>query len=138
MKLDFRLVAGLAICLFCSTSRAGNWFAIAGDRGDPHADATELDTASIGRRSDRQRLLFRVTLAKPRQDADGESFQSYLSTVLVECSSGSIFHEEQLRYRDAQWSGPVRREVFPPAKPMAFGGLVPDPRERILAAACRG
>jgi hypothetical protein len=117
-------------------AHAVEWFTVIGDKNDPNVDTAQLDITTIARRGANLMLRFRVNLAQPRRMTHGEVYQSYISHITVECPTQSVFHEDQVRYRDPFWDGPTQEEKFVQPKPMAFGGLVPDPKVRILAAAC--
>jgi len=117
-------------------AQAVQWFTVTGDRNDSSVDTTELDVSTVQKNASLRTFRFRVSLSKPRQDAAGQTYQSYLSHITVDCNTSSIFHDDQVRYRNSGWTGPEQHETFAQPKPMAFGGLVPDPRQRLLAAAC--
>ncbi len=126
------LVAALALCLLSAHAQAADWFTLTGDLADTQVDTAQLDMSSVGQTT----LRFRVSLARPRT-LEGEVYQSYVSNITVDCASGSVFHDEQQRFADALWRHELRVEVFTGPKPMAFLGLLPDPRPRLLVAACR-
>ena len=116
---------------------AVEWYTVTGDKNDPSVDTTQLDVSTYKRRGAGSTVLrFRVNLASARVTPDRETYQSYVSNIVVDCASGAIFHEHQLRYRDPLWEGPTREETFGQPKPMAFGGLSGDPRGRILKLLC--
>lgn len=127
----------LAICLFGTNAWAVEWFTVIGTRNDPGVDTAQIDVSTIARRGAATVLRFRVNLAEARKLSSGESYQSYVSLISVDCASMSVFHEEQTRFSEAYWGGSTTREKFVQPKPMAFGGLAPDPKPRILNAACR-
>jgi len=138
--MNRRFLLGLCLAVLAPACLAGEWFLLSGDGdgiGPQAADTAELDISTVGRKADTRSFRFRVNLAETRSDEAGHPYRSYLSLITVVCSTRSVFHDEQTRYRDAGWTGPARTEVFPQPRPMAFGGLDPDPRARLLAAACR-
>lgn len=115
---------------------AVDWYTVTGDKSNPEIDTTQIDASTLDRRGNALGLRFRVTLAKARKGAGGDTFQSYLSHIAVECATGAIFHEDQQRFQEPLWAGTSTFERFPQPKPMAFVGLVPDPRPLILDIAC--
>ena len=126
----------LAAC-FLTAAHAQEWFTIIGGLGDTTVDTAQIDAASITSARPRQDLTFRVSLAQLRgEGTDPDAYQSYVSHIAVECATKSVFHTSQVRYRGPQWTGPIQSEVFPQPKPMAFGGLSPELRIRVLSAAC--
>jgi len=127
----------LAVCLFSANARAVEWFTVIGVKNDPNVDTAQLDVSTINRRGASTVLRFRVNLAEARKLPSGEVYQSYVSLISIDCTSMSVFHEEQTRFHESYWGGGATQEKFVQPKPMAFGGLAPDPKPRILNAACR-
>lgn len=128
------------ICLLAvaGSAEAVEWYTVTGNKNDPAVDTTQLDISTYKRRAPGATVLrFRVNLAMPRKASEKESYQSYVSNIVVDCSSGSIFHENQLRYRDPLWEGPTVAESFTQPRPMAFKGLSDDPRSKILKMLCQ-
>jgi hypothetical protein len=64
------------------------------------------------------------------------TYQSYISTIVVDCPTRSIFHEHQERFAGQHWEGTAIQETFQQPKPMAFVGLMPDPRPVIFGVTC--
>jgi len=111
---------------------------ITGNKSDGSVDTTQLDVSTYKKRNPESTVLrFKVNLALPRKIGDFEIYQSYVSHIVVNCATVSLFHEDQLRYRDPLWEGPAVAESFPQPKPMAFGGLTKDPRGKILSMVCQ-
>lgn len=133
----FRLPIVIASLLLCGGAHAVEWFTLIGDKSDPAVDTAQLDISTVVRKNANLMLRFRVNLAMPRKIGATEVYQSYVSHITVECPTQSVFHEDQVRYRDPLWQGPTHSEQFIQPKPMAFGGLYPDPKPKILAAACQ-
>ncbi len=101
-------------------------------------DTTQLDITTYKRRAPGSTVLrFRVNLAVARRMSERETYQSYVSHIVVDCPTASIYHEEQVRYREPLWQGTSTAESFAQPRPMAFGGLGGDPRGKILAMVCQ-
>jgi len=130
------LLTATGLLLACVPATAVEWFTVTGDKSKPEVDTTQIDASTIDRRNNALGLRFRVTLAQARKGARGDTYQSYLSHIAVECASGAIFHEDQRRFLEPLWTGASTFERFPQARPMAFVGLLPDPRPLILDIAC--
>lgn len=138
-RLRIPTLLAVALLLAAGPSQAVEWYTVTGDKANAEIDTTQIDTSTLDRRNDLLGLRFRVTLAKLRKPGNGGTggtYQSYLSHIAVECGSGSIFHEDQRRFQEPMWSGPSTFERFQQPRPMAFGGLSPDPRPLILDMAC--
>ena len=127
----------VALCLISAKAGAVEWFTVIGVKNDPNVDTAQLDVSTVTRRGSATVLRFRVNLAEARKLPSGELYQSYVSLISIDCASMSVFHEEQTRYRESYWGGSAAHERFVQPKPMAFGGLNPDPKPRILNAVCR-
>jgi len=125
----------LAACCLAPACHAAQWFLLSGEPGS-RVDSAELDMSTVGSRQDSRQMMLRISLAESRQDETGRPHQSYLSRINVVCSTASVLHEVQWRFQDAHWGGRMQQEIFAQPKPMAFLGLVPNPRDRLLAAAC--
>jgi len=129
----------MGMLLAAGQARAVEWLTITGNKNDPGVDTTQLDISTYQRRAvGATQLRFRVNLAQPRKlGAGNEVYQSYVSHIVVDCATASVFHEDQLRFRDPLWEGPTTAERFTQPKPMAFGGLSDDPRGKILKMVCQ-
>ncbi|RYX94713.1 MAG: hypothetical protein EOO28_13945 [Comamonadaceae bacterium] len=115
-----------------------SWFTVMGDGADPKVDTVELNLEDVRAPGLNDLLFLRVTLAKQRTNPSGDKFTSYLSRIAIDCGKRSIVHVDQTRYVEKRWRGNATFENFPEVRPMAFGGLEPNPKETILRAACRG
>jgi hypothetical protein len=120
---------------FCGTANAVEWLTITGDKNDPGVDTTQLDISTYRRFAAGMVIRLRVNLAEARNSSSGEIYHSYISNIVIECPD-SIRHQDQARYRDTFWTGPVQFEKFAQPKPMAFGGLQSEPKKKILLVAC--
>ncbi|QHJ00998.1 hypothetical protein GT347_25205 [Xylophilus rhododendri] len=134
--MSARILAFLLLFGSCGLAQAVEWFTLIGDKNDPAVDTAQLDSSTLVRKGDRLMLRFRVNLAQARKLDGGEVYQSYVSHITVDCASQSVFHDSQERFPEPFWQGESRTETFVQPKPMAFGGLSPDPKRRILNAAC--
>ena len=112
------------------------WFAVMGQVGDLDVDTVEVNLEDLPPRGKIEVMFLRVTLAKQRTNPAGDKYASYLSRVSIDCEKSAIVHIDQTRYVEKRWRGAGTFQSFPEVRPMAFGGLVPNPRETILRAAC--
>ena len=107
-----------------------------GSLGDNTADTVQINMAKMEARGNDDVMQLRVNLAQQRTMDGGEKYQSYQSKILIECSADSVVHLEQLRFELPRWEGHSTFQRFPEVRPMAFGGLEPNPKARVLRAAC--
>ncbi len=127
----------LAVALFTTAqARAADWFTVLGNSADPGVDTVELDLSDVAKRGDISTMDLRVNLARGRVSATGDSYQSYRSTIAIDCAVDAITHVDQRRFGQRDWSGHGTFERFAEGRPMAFSGLDPSPKARILKAAC--
>ena len=112
------------------------WFAIMGNLIEADADTVELDVANIHTRGQIKSMDLRVNLAHQRTMESGEKYTSYKSVIEIDCERDGVFHVEQTRYVGPRWTGDPTTQYFANSRPMAFRGLVPSPKPRVLKAAC--
>lgn len=112
------------------------WFTLMGSLADDTTDTVQINMAKMEARGSNNVMQLRVNLAHQRTMDSGEKYQSYLSKILIECSADSVVHLEQTRFELRRWEGHSTFQKFPEVRPMAFGGLEPNPRARVLRAAC--
>ena len=113
------------------------WFTVMGNASDPSVDSVELNVARLPPRGEISTMDLRVTLAVQRTMPDGEKYTSYHSQIAIDCDQEAVVHVEQVRYEGPQWTGAPTAQHFHEMRPMAFGGLAPNPKDRVLKAACR-
>ncbi len=130
------LAAGLSIAAAAQAQNSGSWFSVMGDPGYSDEDLVELNLDQITGRGALQVMELRVSLAKPRIMGSGEEYRSYFSHIELDCNAGTIVHRDQTRYAEPKWQGKSTFQKFVEVRPMAFGGLVPNPKSTILKAAC--
>lgn len=106
-----------------------------GNLADSEVDTVQLNLAKVGERGKIDVMQLRVSLAQQRT-MNGQNYQSYLSKILIDCRKDAIVHLEQTRFEAPRWEGPSTYQAFPEVRPMAFGGLAPNPKARVLRAAC--
>lgn len=112
------------------------WFAIMGNLIEDDADTVELNVADARAPGLTKNMDLRVNLAHQRTLGSGEKYTSYKSIITIDCETGGVFHIEQTRYVGPRWTGESSTQQFGTTRPMAFGGLIPSPKARVLKAAC--
>ena len=130
-------VALLAMACVSVATAAPLWFTVMGDLAEPAADTVELNVGELSLRGEQKAMDLRVNLAAQRAMASGEKYQSYVSLIEIDCLASAIVHVHQTRFEHAGWRGASTFQNFPEIRPMAFGGLLPNPKETILRAACQ-
>ena len=112
------------------------WFTLMGTLADGHTDTVQLNMSRISKAEHIESMELRVSLGERRTNGS-EVYQSYWSTIEIDCANSSIVHVEQRRYEGPRWTGAETFQRFTETRPMAFTGLQPNPKERVLKAACR-
>ena len=135
-RICIRAVVVLAVALGTGPAIGAEWFTVTGDLHDSGTDTVQIDLSDLSKLNTDRVIRLRVNLAQPRKLGPSEQFTSYESNVFVECSTGSVFHIDQKRYEQALWRGKSTSQIFEDSRPMAFGGLDPNPKSRILKGAC--
>ncbi len=127
----------LILALFSAgPSRAAEWFTVMGNLADAATDTVQVDLENLRPRGEIRFMDMRVNLAETRKSANGETIGSYVSKIAIDCDRDAIVHVEQTRFDGSYWRGTPSFQRFLENRPMAFGGLLPNPKARILRAAC--
>ena len=80
----------------------------------------------------------RVNRAKDRMALDKQPFRSYESLVVIDCDKRTARHNSQTLFPEPLWKGVPRAHTYDEKdiREMAFRGVEPNPKERIIKAAC--
>lgn len=135
--MKFFPAALLAVTTLTATAQPdAAWFTVMGDLSDPKVDTVQLDLSGVKPRGNIQIMTLRVNLARQRNASPGDPYSSYISQVAIGCKDHAIEHVVQRRFEHQQWRGATTVQEFLTGRPMAFGGLAPNPKAQILKAAC--
>lgn len=127
----------LVLALYASApARAAEWFTVMGDLADAGTDTVQVDLENLPPRGAIRYMDMRVNLAETRTIDSGEKVGSYVSRISIDCDQDAIEHVEQTRFEGNYWRGRSSFQRFSENRPMAFRGLLPNPKARILRAAC--
>jgi hypothetical protein len=132
--MKIQLVAMVVLASFAA--HAQTWFTVMGNPIDRAVDSVELNLEGVQPRGAVKHMEMRVTLAQVRVLPTGEAVGSYVSIIEIGCTEDSIVHVQQTRFPTRRWDGVPTVERFESERPMAFRGLDPNPKTRILKAAC--
>lgn len=132
----------LALLLMVTLSTADAqtpWLTVMGDPSNAETDTIQVDPMPVSVSGNHRTLRVRVSRSSQRTNWDGIPYRSYESTVLFDCANNTARYLEIRFYLQPGWTGDVHRHVtYPESMPrwMAFGGVEPNPYQRILTAAC--
>ncbi|MES2945654.1 MAG: surface-adhesin E family protein [Pseudomonadota bacterium] len=130
------LLAGAAAAVQAQTA----WFTVMGDASDPTATTIEVDPIPVAVNGDQRTMRVRVNRTLQRTTRDGVNFRSFRSHVLFDCSNKTARYISVDFYMQPLWKGESHKTVDYPAtdlRPMEFREVEPNPRDRIIRAACR-
>ena len=137
-------LSGMLVALVCVVSpvlaSTTEWFTIVGDPRDPHADTIQMDPVARKAEGALRVMGLRVSRSMVRTSSGGASFRSYEGTVEFDCDKLSARFVRSQFYDEPLWKSPGALVDFPPSsdRPMAFRLFEPNPRERVIRAACQG
>lgn len=114
------------------------WFTIVGNPQDAATDTLEVDVTSAVAFESMRLVKMRVNRARSRIGYDGQPFRSYYSTAVVDCAAMTAWHRSVAFFNEPLWSGQIRLREYTQAdnRPVVFADMAPNPRERLLKAAC--
>ena len=119
---------------------AGLWFTVLGDASDAAATTIEVNPAPITINGDQRVMQVRVNRSEQRTTRDGVTFRSFSSSVLFDCSQKTGRFVSVDFYTQPLWKGEIFKTLSYTAQDprnMEFGEVEPNPRDRIIRAACR-
>lgn len=114
------------------------WLTVLGDPTKPAVDTVEVDAASAVTFGKARLVGIRVNRARDRVARDKQVFRSYVSMVIIDCDKRTAKHSSQTLFSEALWTGTPRSYTYADndVRDMAFSGVQPNPKERIIKAAC--
>ena len=121
-----------------SAHAAPTWLTVIGDPTQPAVDTVEVDASSAVTFGKARLVGIRVNRAKDRMALDKQPFRSYESLVVIDCDKRTARHNSQTLFPEPLWKGVPRAHTYDEKdiREMAFGGVEPNPNERITRAAC--
>ena len=121
-----------------SAHAAPTWLTFIGDPTQPAVDTVEVDASSAVTFGKARLVGIRVNRAKDRMALDKQPFRSYESLVVIDCDKRTARHNSQTLFPEPLWKGVPRAHTYDEKdiREMAFRGVEPNPKERIIKAAC--
>ena len=132
----------LLVCMasvgMCAAHAASAWLTVMGDSAVPTVDTVEVDAGSAVSFGSARLVGVRVNRAADRMARDKQPFRSYESLVIIDCEKRTARHSSQTLFSEALWKGAVRSYTYEEkdVRDMAFAGMEPNPKDRIIKAAC--
>ena len=135
----FACVLSLLVSAAC-IAQTGDWLTVMGNKTDPAADTIEVNPIPLSTTENHRVMKIRVSRSLQRTNWDGIPFRSYQATVEFDCENKVGNFQQITYYRQPLWAGEPHATTSytrNDARPMRFRGVVPNPVERIVRAACR-
>lgn len=130
----------LILLMFAACAHAtGAWLTVLGDAADPAATTIEVNPIPIAINGDQRLMQLRINRSVQRTTRDGVNFRSFKSTVLFDCVQKTARYVSVDFFAQPLWKGEAFKTVIYPAhdlRSMEFREVTPNPRERIIRAAC--
>lgn len=129
----------LAACLACPAMADVPWLTIVGDHDDPKADTIEINPLAVSRNGPVRVMEIRISRSIERTSSDGVKFRSFRGEVEFDCARGSARFVRSQFYAQPLWQSPTVRLSYPPdtVRPMEFRMIEPNPKDKVIRAACR-
>lgn len=133
----------LILAVACIASNAGAdrpWLTIVGDATDPNTDTIEMNPIAVSRDGPLRVMEIRVNRSAERTSGDGVKFRSFRGEVEFDCSRPSARFVRSQFYAEPLWKSPKTQLSYPPNKvrPMEFRLFEPNPKDKVIRAACQG
>ncbi len=118
---------------------ASDWFTIVGDPSDTNADTIQMDPAARKVDGPRRTMAIRVSRSTRRISGGGTVFRSFEGTVEFDCDKQTARFVRSQFFNDPLWKtpGPLVEYASTDVRPMAFRLFDPNPRDRVIRAACQ-
>lgn len=114
------------------------WLTITGDPQSATTDTVEVDATSAVAFESMRMVKLRVNRAKPRTGFDGNPYQSYYSTAIVDCTAQKAWHRTLSLFEKPLWRGKMRiaDSTEGEGRDVSFAEMASNPRARLIKAAC--
>ena len=117
------------------------WLTVIGDPADPAVNTIEVNPVAVATQGQLRTMQLRVSRSAQRMSQDGVAFRSFEAEVVFDCArDGARFISADF-YMLPLWQGESHKSLRYPnesVRPMEFRGIEPNPRSRIIRAACKG
>jgi len=141
MKRPLLLACCVIACAPLWAQTAGGqaaWFTITGNAQEADADTILVDPRPIAVEGDLRRMKVRMNRSKLRTNPRSVTYRSYEAEVEINCADRNARFTSTQYFDGPLWTRPSLQLVPPPGVvvPMEFRLFEPNPRERVINAAC--
>lgn len=116
------------------------WLAVIGDPQDPAVNTIEVDPVAVAAHGQLRTMKVRVSRSAQRVSRDGVTFRSFEAEVVFDCARDRARFISADFYLLPLWQGESHKSLVYPngsVRPMEFRDIEPNPRSRIIRAACQ-
>ncbi|MGC3986365.1 MAG: hypothetical protein QM777_17500 [Pseudorhodoferax sp.] len=128
------------MCAVLTVAQAAStpWLTVAGDPADPLADTIQINPLFVRKDGPRRVMEVRVSRSLERTSTDGIRFRSFHGLVAFDCEARVARFVSSQFYNAPLWRDPGPRLDYPESRwrPVEFRGFEPNPRARVVQAAC--
>lgn len=129
-----------AACAVVTVAQAAPtpWLTVAGDPVDPRADTIQMNPLFIMKDGPRRIMEVRVSRSQPRTSTDGIRFRSFHGLIEFDCDARVARFVSSQFFHAPLWRDPGKKLDFPESawRPVEFRGFEPNPRDKVVQAAC--
>lgn len=127
---------GAIVCL--AQAATTPWLTVTGDPDDPRADTIQVNPLFIMKDGPQRVMEVRVSRSVTRTSMDGIRFRSFHALVAFDCDARVARFVNSQFYNAPLWREPGARMDYPESRwrPVEFRGFEPNPRDRVVQAAC--
>jgi hypothetical protein len=129
-----------AACAVFSVAQAAAtpWLTVAGDPADPLADTIQVNPLFVRKDGPQRVMEVRVSRSMERTSTDGIRFRSFHGLVAFDCEARVARFLSSQFYKAPLWREPGNRLEYPESagRPVEFRGFDPNPRDKVVQAAC--
>ena len=114
------------------------WLTVVGNPDDPRADTIQVNPLFIMKDGPQRVMEVRVSRSMERTSMDGIRFRSFQGLVAFDCQARVARFVSSQFYNAPLWRDPGARMDYPESRwrPVEFRGFSPNPRDRVVQAAC--
>ena len=137
-KRLFAIVLACSSPLVLPAQTANSWLTIVGSQDDPAVDTILIDPTTVAPQGNLRFMSIRLNRAGKRNSTDGISFRSFESEVEFDCARRSARFTKTQFYDGPSWTLPGRLINYSSTtvRSMDFRGIEPNPKNRLISAAC--
>lgn len=124
----------------CSAHAQTPWFTVVGDPADPTADTIQLNPIAVSFDGMKRTMELRISRSAERVSTDGVRFRSFQGQVEFDCKERTARFVQSQFFAEPLWTSPGKALTYPASqvRPMDFRRFEPNPKERVIRAACKG